>query len=95
MSQNKYFDHIFFIFLIITKEDALLFLSSFPNIYAGVQNILKSCTHHNRWFTLNSMTFSVIYVTADTLQVKPLYVTLRNPINWLRGSPTCIDDDQP
>ena len=26
------------------------------------------------------MTFSVIYVTADTLQVKPVYVTLRNPI---------------
>ena len=41
------------------------------------------------------MTFSVIYVTADTLQVKPVYVTLRNPINWLRGSRTCIDDDQP
>ena len=37
----------------------------------------------------------IFYVTADTLQVNPLYVTLRNPINWLRGSRTCIDDDQP
>ena len=41
------------------------------------------------------MIFSVIYVTADTQQVNPLYVTLRNPINWLRGSRTCIDDNQP
>ena len=41
------------------------------------------------------MTFSVIYVTADTLQVKPVYVTLRNPINWLQDSRTCIDNDQP
>ena len=39
MSQNKDFDHIFF-FLIITKEDALLFSRSFSNIYAGVQNWL-------------------------------------------------------
>ena len=36
-----------------------------------------------------------VYVSADTLQVNPLYVTLRNPINWLRGSRTCIDDNQP
>ena len=99
MSQNKDFDHFFYL-LNNHQGRCISIIKKFSqHLRRGteltVTKILKSCTHHNRWFTLYSMTFSVIYVTAGTLQVKPVYVTLRNPINWLRGSRTCIDDDQP
>ena len=101
MSQNKDFDHIFFL-LNNNQRRCITIFKKFSQLLRrgaelNVTKILKSCAHHNRWFTSYSMTFSVIYVTADTLQVKPrpVYVTLRNPINWLRGSRTCIDDDQP
>ena len=99
MSQNKDFDHIFYLLNNHQRRCISIIKKFSQHLSRGteltVTKKLKSCTYHNRWFTLYSMTFSVIYVTADTLQVKPVYVTLRNPINWLRGSRTCIDDDQP
>ena len=91
--------HLLYLFFFFINILSGKWMSHFPFFSVSplktVTKILKKCTYHNCWSTSYSMIFSVIYVTADTLQVKPVYVTLRNPIlNWLRGSRTCIDDDQ-